>query len=124
MFNFQMDNILSLHGLIGESKTEGITPLGKFKTKPYTSIPLEVVQNNIDADKSNMAINNKGVILYEHNDQKVYWKTFGSSQLVMRHEVTDLDWSLTYVNFILQLKVLLAYIRIIHLQKHWLGILL
>ncbi|EPS56493.1 TPA: hypothetical protein ACXDAY_004103 [Clostridium botulinum] len=92
MFNFQMDNILSLHGLIGESKTEGITPLGKFKTKPYTSIPLEIVQTNIGSDKSNIAINNKGILMHQHSDNGVYWKSFGSSQLTKRHDVSDLDW--------------------------------
>ncbi|NEZ72124.1 hypothetical protein EXM36_17250 [Clostridium botulinum] len=87
------DSSLHLHGLVGGKKTEGNTPLGKFKSKPYTSIPLEIVQTNIGSDKSNIAINNKGILMHQHSDSAVYWREFGKSESVKRHDVGDLDWS-------------------------------
>ncbi|HDK7215241.1 TPA: hypothetical protein PTV45_000602 [Clostridium botulinum] len=95
MLNFQMNNVLGLHNLIGgASKKEGNTPLGRFTTGTYFDISKEIVNTNIGSDKSNISINNKGMLYHDSDTQTVFWKElkYGSSP-VKRHDVGDLDWS-------------------------------
>lgn len=93
MFNFQMDNVLSLHNLIGTQKQNGITPLGRFKKVDYLQFATDVIKDSIDNKKDNIAIGKNGMIYYESTTQKVLWKTFPEGIQSEVHKVTDLSWS-------------------------------
>ncbi|NFO71559.1 hypothetical protein FDC51_15655 [Clostridium botulinum] len=95
MLNFQMDNVLNLHGLIGGSKhTGGNTKLGLFQSNRNDSgVPKHVIKSFIDDSKHNMAIGKNGIIYYDFTTPAVYWLKFGSSTPVRINEIKDFDWS-------------------------------
>ncbi|AUN11431.1 hypothetical protein [Clostridium botulinum] len=92
MINFQMDNVLGLHGLVGGKKYEGgNTPLGRFKNKGIWFVKDEAVQSLLRYDNQYIAIGNEGILFSLPSDNKVYYMYLdNNSTLVAKDNITDI----------------------------------
>ncbi|NFN91464.1 hypothetical protein FDC23_13785 [Clostridium botulinum] len=69
-----MDNLLTLHKLIGETKSKGgNTPLGRFKYVSTLNINDEVIKKLLVNDKYYIAVGSQGIMYSTVSDKKVYF---------------------------------------------------
>ncbi|NFJ83956.1 hypothetical protein FDE94_09140 [Clostridium botulinum] len=77
MFNFQMDNLLTLHNLIGESGNKGgITQAGRFSGKGTAYIDKAIVKSCLEKERDYIAIGSEGILFSSLIDNKVYFMDF------------------------------------------------